>query len=247
MRTHGPLMFHELAPYYDALLAGKDYRAEVSQLESLARRFGRSGGRGWLDVACGTGRHLELLRARHSVMGVDRSAEMLRVARERLPGVRLVRGDMQSFDLHRRFDVVSCLFGAIGNVPTVHGVRRTIANFARHTRPGGVLLLEPWIDPADYSIGFLHEMHSDDPATKVVRMVYSDRRGNRSVTRGHYLVGVRGRGVRHLEETDVRLMVPHRAIAGMMRGVGLHPRIFRRGLRGDRALIVATRPLTGRP
>src|SRR5215217_7033522 len=44
-----------------------------------------------LDVACGTGFLTQHLRG--DVIGLDQSAEMLRVAAERMPGVRLVQGD----------------------------------------------------------------------------------------------------------------------------------------------------------
>ena len=208
MRSHEPLMFHELAPFYDRLLAGKDYRSETRRLEDLVHRYLRSDGREWLDVACGTGRHLELLRHKYSVTGLDRSAPMLAMARQRLPGIPLVRGEMQSFRLPGRFDVVTCLFGAIGNVTSFVGTQATIDNFARHLRPGGLLILEPWIDPSECRVGMLHLMQYEDPSTKVVRLAYSGRKGNCTVTRTHYLIGEQGSGLRHLRETDPRLMVP---------------------------------------
>jgi ubiquinone/menaquinone biosynthesis C-methylase UbiE len=235
-------MFHELAPFYDRFLEEKDYRGEVRRLDELARKHGRSRGRTWLDVACGTGRHLEFLRATHDVTGLDRSPEMLRVARQRLPRVALVRGDMRTFRLPRRYDVISCLFGAIGNVPTEQGVQQTLLNFANHLKPGGLLILEPWIDPEEYHVGFLRLMKYDDPSVKLVRLAFSDRRGNRSISRTHYLVGERGRGMRHQEEVDVRRMVPYRTLAEMIRRAGLRTVMVRRGLETGRSLFLGLRP-----
>ena len=60
-----------------------------------------------LDVGCGTGRHLEYLRSHYEVAGVDISEQLLAQARKRLPGVPLYLGDLRSFDLGRRFDVVT--------------------------------------------------------------------------------------------------------------------------------------------
>ena len=242
MSSRGPLMFYELAPFYDRLLEKKDYRSESRRLEELARKYGRSGGNAWLDVACGTGRHLRYLRARYRVTGLDRSPDMLKVARRRLPGVPLVRDDMQTFRLRQRFDVLSCLFGAIGNVPTEAGYQETVTNFANHLKPGGLLIVEPWIDPEEFRVGYLRLMEHEDPSTKVVRLAYSDRRGNRSITRTHYLVGEVGKGMRHLEEVDVRRMVPHARLEDMIRLGGLQPKVVRRGLGTGRPLYLGLRP-----
>ncbi|HUI38753.1 MAG TPA: methyltransferase domain-containing protein, partial [Thermoplasmata archaeon] len=77
--------FYQLAKYYDPLNDWKDYRAESRRLIALARRWGRPQSTSWLDVACGTGRHLEFLRQRYATVGVDASPDMLRIARRRLP------------------------------------------------------------------------------------------------------------------------------------------------------------------
>ena len=55
-------------------------------------------------TACGTGRHLEYLRDRYDVEGLDISLELLTIARQRLPGIRLHHGDMTAFDLGKTFD-----------------------------------------------------------------------------------------------------------------------------------------------
>ncbi len=44
---------------------------------------------------------------------------------------------MESFDLAKEFDVITCLFRAIGYVRTLPALEATLRNFARHLRPGG--------------------------------------------------------------------------------------------------------------
>ena len=61
MTTPRPLMFYELAPYYDRLLEGKDYRSEVRRLEELARRYSRSSGTSWLRSLTGEARRSAML------------------------------------------------------------------------------------------------------------------------------------------------------------------------------------------
>lgn len=236
------LMFGRLARYYDVLYVAKDYRGECRTLESVARRWGRSSGRDWLDVACGTGKHLSFLRPHFNVVGVDLSRAMLRAARRRLPGVRLVVGDMRTFRLNATFDVVTCLFSAIGHLPSERGLGQTFANFARHLKPGGVAIVEPWIEPADFRVGSVHLVTHSDPDLKIARLASSGRRGNHTVVRYHYLIGERGRGVEHFEEVDIGLGVPRARLVELMRRSGLTARFLRGGLTSGRGLLVGVKP-----
>lgn len=62
-----------------------------------------------LDAGCGTGRHIgRLLAAGAAVTGLDFSAGMLAVARERYPDIELVRGDLQ-----RRWPFADGAFDAV--------------------------------------------------------------------------------------------------------------------------------------
>jgi ubiquinone/menaquinone biosynthesis C-methylase UbiE len=230
--------FHELAKYYDALNDWKDYRGESQRLETIARRFGRPGKTSWLDVACGTGRHLEFLGRRHYTTGADGSREMLRIARRRLPGVRLVLGDMRDVRLGRRFDVVSCLFSAIGHLTTVRDVRRTLANFARHVNPGGVVIVEPWIERSAFRPGSIYLRTHASPGFTVARLSYSSRRGRRSDVHFHFLVGRPGHNIRYFHEIDSGLLLSRAELLRLMRSVGLRPHYISRGFSPGRGLVV---------
>src|SRR5581483_10962704 len=83
---------------YDAVYSFKDYAAESARLHELIQAR-RPGAATLLDVACGTGAHLEQLGRWYEVEGVDVDPEMLEVARARLPGVPLHAGDMRELDL----------------------------------------------------------------------------------------------------------------------------------------------------
>ncbi|MFZ1024376.1 MAG: methyltransferase domain-containing protein [Thermoplasmata archaeon] len=241
MSETGLAQFHELATYYDAINDWKDYRGETRRLEAIARRYGRPGKTAWLDVACGTGRHLEYLSRSHFTTGLDGSRDMLRLARRRLPRVRLVLGDMRSFRIRRQFDVVSCLFSAIGHLDTKEDVRKAFANFARHVKDDGVVIVEPWISPNSFRPGAIHLRSHQSPGLTVVRLAFSRRRGNHSQIHYHYLIGEPGREIRHLEETDDGLLLSREELQDLMRSVGLKPYFFTRGLTRGRGLLVGVR------
>lgn len=84
----------------------KDYRAEAGAVAELIRSR-KPDASTLLDVACGTGTHLEAF-SRHfeQVAGLELSESMSEVARRRVPQAQLYPGDMRSFQLDAAFDAI---------------------------------------------------------------------------------------------------------------------------------------------
>jgi SAM-dependent methyltransferase len=192
-------VFSRSARIYDAIYESvRDYPREAAELDRLIQER-RPGARTLLDVACGTGAHLEHLSG-YEVEGLDLDPEMLAVARERLPDVAFHEGDMVAFDLGRRFDAVVCMFSSIGYVRTEKRLRSAIASMARHLEPGGVLVVEPWLSPADWLDRHIGAVFVDEPELKIARMNVSQREGNVSIIEFEYLVGTPD-GIERFTET----------------------------------------------
>jgi SAM-dependent methyltransferase len=196
-------MFTRSALIYDALYRWKDYAAEAARLHALVQSVKRSGGRRLLDVACGTGNHLPFLREHYEVEGLDVEPELIAMARDKHPDIKFHVGDMRTFDLRRRFDVVACLFSAIGYARSYDGLRRALASMASHLEPGGVLAIEPWFPPERFAAHRPHLLSVDDPGLKIARMnvsmVEPGESNDISVLQFHYLVGTPN-GVEHFTE-----------------------------------------------
>jgi SAM-dependent methyltransferase len=136
-----------LAPLYDAF----PFEGDIPfYLELAAAEGGRV-----LEVACGSGRVLvPMARAGNQIVGLDASAHMLALAREKLARecaavasrARLVEGDMRLLDL-----------GADGDEPFALAIvavksfaylveradqLRTLERIAEHLRPGGLLAID---------------------------------------------------------------------------------------------------------
>src|SRR5437879_2033784 len=182
-------MYRQLANYYDEIYHFKNYQKEAEKIETLIQQHKKSPGNHLLDVACGTGNHIAYLKQHYNVEGLDLSPEMLSIARRKHPDVVFHRGDMTSFKLNTQFDVITCLFSAIGHVKTKIRMRKALRNMAGHLQPGGLMILEPWITPANFRKGIVGFNSVDKPNLKIARININKVRGPVSAFEYHYLIG----------------------------------------------------------
>jgi SAM-dependent methyltransferase len=191
-------MFARSVHFYDAVYSFKDYVAEAERVHALIQESVPNAS-SLLDVACGTGRHLEQFRRWYEVEGVDLDEGSLKIARARLGNVPLHVADMTSFALGRTFDAVTCLFSAVGYVGTTERLAQALARMASHLNPGGLLIVEPWIAPDKWVTGAPHLLTVDQPNLKIARMNVSSRTGRLAVLDFFYLVATPA-GVEHFTE-----------------------------------------------
>jgi ubiquinone/menaquinone biosynthesis C-methylase UbiE len=187
--------------YYDDIYSstGKDYAAEADRVHELIQKHKQSSGTTLLDVACGTGTHAGFLRRRYDVIGIDANKDMLNVARKKHPEIRFRRGDMRDFSLGRQFDIVTCLFSAIGYMKTKTDLLKAVKTMSRHLLPGGVLLVEPWFSREQFNVGRVSTILVEKPELKIVRMSHGRIKGRISLLKFEYLVGT-PQGLEHLTE-----------------------------------------------
>jgi SAM-dependent methyltransferase len=184
---------------YDLFYREKDYAAEAGAVVALAEQYSPAA-RSLLDVGCGTGAHLSHLAKRYlRVAGVDASAAMLEEARASFPAIAFHEGDMRTFSLPDRFDVVTCLFSAVGYMTTEPDLDVAVANMAAHLAPGGVLLVEGWITPDAFlpDHASAHSAVSEDAA--VARVMISRRERDISVIDAQYVIATLD-GIEHVVE-----------------------------------------------
>jgi ubiquinone/menaquinone biosynthesis C-methylase UbiE len=198
--------FGALAEYYDSVYGFRDYARESGKIAGVIRQKLKSGGRRLLDVGCGTGEHLKFLHNEFEVEGLDVSEEMLDIARAKLPGVRFHKGDMVRFDLGCEYDAVISLFSSIGYVKTVERINTTLTCLARHTRPGGVVVVEPWFTPDAWKPDTVHAaLFGDTPELRIARVNTSFRDGRVSWFDLHHLVGTTKGTAHYVEHHELGL------------------------------------------
>ncbi len=77
-------MYTKSARLYDVLYSFQDYQGMAAKLVEIVRARLPSAA-SILDVACGTGKHLEQLRGAFQVAGLDINPDLLAMARARCP------------------------------------------------------------------------------------------------------------------------------------------------------------------
>jgi len=235
------LLYKDSARYYDLIYSFKDYRKEALKIKKLIKRFKKSSGNELLEVACGTGKHLENLREDFKCVGVDINDSMLKIASQRLKDINFRKADMINMDLGKQFDVITCLFSSIGYVKTYENLHKTLENFARHLKTGGVVIIESWFTKKTYKVGTPHMTTYDVPDIKIARLNISSSEGNISVMDMHYLVAEKGKGVIHFSDRHELGMFEIDKTLVLMKKAGLDSKYLKDGLMKGRGLLIGVK------
>jgi len=167
--------YRRFARYYDLIYHGLvNYEGDVDFLENVFQRF-HIDPKTVLDLGCGTGNHdLPLARRGYRVTGIDRSREMLSLARKKgatlRPRPRFVHADMRSFRLGERFDVAICMFGAFGYLLTQRDALQSLRSIRTHLEPKGFFVFEFWHGPAARPSPFQTWTHVAKKGIEIVRL-----------------------------------------------------------------------------
>ncbi|NWG14316.1 MAG: class I SAM-dependent methyltransferase [Acidobacteria bacterium] len=134
--------YTNLADIYDLLTKDSDiqgfYRAWRDSLLKAVRRYGLEV-HTLVDLACGTGNTaIPWTERGWTVVGVDRSTAMLRVARSRSRRVRWICQDITQLHLKQQADLVTCHFDALNHVLAPEKLQRVFINVARILKKGGL-------------------------------------------------------------------------------------------------------------
>jgi len=194
-------MFSKSAHIYDEIYTslGKDYQVEAEKVHSLIQQHKSSKGNLLLDVACGTGLHIDHLRKHYQVEGLDLDPGMLDIAHSKFPEITFHHADMVDFKLSHQFDATTCLFSSIGYVKTKEKLQQALQNMQNYLIQGGVLIIEPWFTPEQWHPGSPHATFVDKPDLKIARMNVSEVDGRLSSFTFHYLVAA-SEGIKYFTE-----------------------------------------------
>jgi ubiquinone/menaquinone biosynthesis C-methylase UbiE len=192
-------VFTDSAKIYDLIYSFKDYQKEALEVISMIRSR-HPQARTILDIGCGTAEHHKYLKNEFPIDGLDINEDYLRAARTKNEAGNYYLSDMTGFQLNKKYDVILCLFSAIGYILTMEKLISTFKCINEHLEDGGLVIVEPWFTPDTWYNGRLHLLTYDRDDIKISRMNMSETNGTLSIVNFHYLIGTPEEGVQHFEE-----------------------------------------------
>lgn len=216
--------YRDLAEYYDPMAADPGIRALYREWRDLLLAAARKRGlrpRVLVDLACGTGNTTVPWAGRRgwTVVGVDQSEAMLRVARRKSRAARWVRRDLTALRLGVRADLVTCHFDALNHVLRDAGLQRVFDGVGRILREGGLF---------QFDLNTVHWLRWLATSQKLFRLgphaftAYNEFDPRTGVATFHQLWFVkRGRFYRKLEVTVRERAYDRAAIRRMLRQAGM--------------------------
>ena len=163
----------EYSEYYDLFYADKDYPAEAAFVANILRRHNQDV-RSVLELGCGSARHaVELARAGFLITGVDRSADMIRRANDKIrqlsadlqSKVSLLQGDATDFTSTVKYDAVVSLFHVVSYQTSNDALTGIFRSARSALSTGGVFVFDFWYGPA---------VLTQRPSIRVKRIVYQN-------------------------------------------------------------------------
>ncbi|MCW8193395.1 class I SAM-dependent methyltransferase [Proteobacteria bacterium 005FR1] len=140
MHTPGNL-YADLAGYYDQFCNEVDYTEQCEFAVRAFECFAHVDGREYLDLACGTGKHLALMQEQgFAASGLDNSAAMLEQAAVRCPDARLLLCDLAGFDQQEEFSLITCFLYSLHYSHPTSALEETLKRAWNALKPGGVFI-----------------------------------------------------------------------------------------------------------
>lgn len=123
--------FDKWAPEWDS-----DLIKDGEVIDIILNKSGVVEGTTVLDVACGTGVLFEdYLKRKAAVTGIDISPEMVKIAKEKYPDIKVICGDAENYSFEEKFGVIM-IYNAFPHFPEPESM---IKNLCLYLKEGGRL------------------------------------------------------------------------------------------------------------
>ena len=148
--------------YYDLLYLDKNYASESGYVINLIRSLSNNS-KTILEYGCGTGNHAKYFCDEgFTVIGLEKSEEMVDIAKRKcIPNFHPQIGDITSFEIDKKVDVVTALFHVISYLTSNEDLLNCFRITNRHLNEGGYLIFDVWYGPAVYT---------QQPTTRIKRL-----------------------------------------------------------------------------
>ncbi len=139
-------MYEGFAYVYDKLTADIDYSKWADYIESIFEKTGAKP-KSLVDLGCGTGSFCSEMAARgYSVIGIDRSADMLSCAKnkaiEKGLDVLYIQQDMADFELFEATECIVSLLDSVNYITDKRKLKRMFRRVRENLKTGGLFIFD---------------------------------------------------------------------------------------------------------
>jgi len=131
--------YEQFSRFYDLVMGDRSKAANFTR--SLIARH-KPEAKTVLEIACGTGAILGFLADAYEVTGLDRSQQMLALARKKLPHIRFYRQGMTRFSIAKQFDVIVCVFDSLNHLLGFGEWKKVFRQVALHLDKDGLFVFD---------------------------------------------------------------------------------------------------------
>ncbi|MCP5208497.1 MAG: class I SAM-dependent methyltransferase [Hahellaceae bacterium] len=136
-------LYLDLSRYYDQFCSDIDYAEQSEFAQRAWQCFSNSGGRAFLDLACGTGQLLKLMEDKgFSISGLDNSQEMLDQTAKRCPDATLLLSDLAEFERHHEYDLITSFLYSMHYSHPLAAFQQTLCKAYQALKPGGAFVFD---------------------------------------------------------------------------------------------------------
>lgn len=134
--------YHSFAAVYDRLTCNIDYRSRAKYFDRILQKMGVKEGI-LLDLACGTGKLARIFcEMGYSVIGVDKSSEMLSIAALSSPHIPFLCQDICSLDLYGTVTAAICALDGLNHLLTAAQFIAACQRVFLFLEPGGIFIFD---------------------------------------------------------------------------------------------------------
>lgn len=137
----------EYSNIYDFLYTQKNYIKEFLLIKKIIKD-NLSKPSSLIDLGCGTGKYSNLLtKLKLDVVGVDRSKEMLKIAKKKFnknKKLTFIKSNISKINLKKKFDIISALFHILSYQTSRANINSFFKNSHSHLKQNGILIFDFW-------------------------------------------------------------------------------------------------------
>lgn len=135
----------QYASYYDDLYEEKKYDEECLLIDNVIKKHMPNTEKTMVDLGCGTGTHAKIFTDMgYNVIGVDKSINMIKCAKEKYGDIEFINGDITKLKLKKPVDVAVSLFHVVSYLTTDEDLDNFLKCVYNNTNKNALLIFDVW-------------------------------------------------------------------------------------------------------